>query len=129
MAVFECRKRLDRTSIRPLYRNRNYKREEREAEKMSKKESWYRSEAGSIQQPEAVVFVTATPGSELRKNISIRVAEKAGVNYILQCLEYPIEDQAVYIGETSTTGYIRGNEHRYQYRHHGLMTSSKQHQQ
>ena len=26
----------------------------------------------------------------------------------------------MYIGETSTTGYIRGNEHRYQYRHHGL---------
>ena len=118
---------------------------------------------------EAVLFVTATPNSQLSKNIAerlknskipIKVAEKAGVKlsqvlvntnpskvevcdregclpcetreegekgksrcdkegvvYTIQCKDCPPEDKAVYFGETSTTGFIRGKEHWAQYQH------------
>ena len=44
--------------------------------------------------------------------------DKEGVVYSLQCKECPTEDTAVYFGETSSTGYVRGREHWAQYLHH-----------
>ena len=152
-----------------------YNREEREIEKMRKKETWFRSSTCGIQ-PETVLFVTATPNSELCNNIKerlrmskipVRVAEKAGVKlchllmrtnphkqmtcnrldcmpcttrdeedkgssncekegvtYSLQCQHCPSEDQAVYIGESSTTGYIQGKQHMAQYKYHSRGSES-----
>ena len=46
---------------------------------------------------------------------------KEGVNYSFQCQRCPEDaNNTVYIGETSSTGFIRGREHQAQYRHHGL---------
>ena len=46
---------------------------------------------------------------------------KEGINYSIQCQECPEDaNNTVYIGETSTTGFIRGREHLLQYKHHGL---------
>ena len=144
-----------------------YKRQEREDEKLLKKENWFRVSSGQ-QKPESVIFVTATPGSELARNIKqrlktaqipVRVAENSGpklsqilvktnpyqadlcgrakcfpcesrqpsdkggsncrregVVYSIECLKCP--GGKVYIGETSSTAFVRGKEHQYQYKLH-----------
>merc|ERR1712237_176938 len=86
LAAYQCRLRLDSEGVRDLYRSREYKRQEREDEKLLKKENWFRVSSGQ-QKPESVIFVTATPGSELARNIKqrlktaqipVRVAENSG---------------------------------------------------
>ena len=72
VSAYECRKRLSEAGVRPMYRSKEYKREEREVEKMMKKETWFRSSTCGIQ-PETVLFVTATPNSELCNNIKERL--------------------------------------------------------
>ena len=76
--------------IRPMYRKRNWKKEERRKAKVDKRKTWY--EKGGY---EAVVFVPATPKSKLAKSykakikesgIKIKVVERAGrkIKNILQ---------------------------------------------
>ena len=43
------------------------------------------------------------------------------------CKECPEDHQAVYIGESASTGFIRGREHWYQYKQHGLGKESGKH--
>ncbi len=49
------------------------------------------------------------------------------MTYSLQCRECPEDHQAVYIGETSSSGFIRGKEHWYQYQQHALGKKSGEH--
>ena len=86
LSAYQCRLRQDKEGLRPLYRPRNYNREERELAKLSKKDNWFRT-GGEGVRPMAVLFVTATPNSELAKKVNnrlkeakipIRVAEKSG---------------------------------------------------
>ena len=48
----------------PMYRPRNWNKEEREEEKKRKKSNWFRGKEGKN---ESVLFVPATPGGELKK--------------------------------------------------------------
>ena len=62
----------DRLGIEPLYRQREWKREERIREKRIKKREWFR---GKDRSKEAVIFLPATPGSELKKRFSKVISE------------------------------------------------------
>ena len=55
--------RQDEQGIQPLYRSRNWNREERIKEKERKRKNWFRQNNDS----EAVMFVDATPNEELAK--------------------------------------------------------------
>ena len=70
----------------PMYRNKEYRRNERRKEKMTKMKNWYKK--GSY---EAVMFVPATPNSMLRKEmqayiessgIKIKVTERSGTKIV-----------------------------------------------
>ena len=74
--------RKDETGEEPLYRNKNWKKVERNAEKQRKKGSWFKGDGS-----EAVFFVDATPGSQLaelcqkefkRAGLKIKVVERSG---------------------------------------------------
>ena len=75
----------DENNIEPLYRNRNYKRIERMEDKRTKKANWYKGK----DQNETVIFIPATPRSELktrmkevidRAEVKIAIAEVPGRN-------------------------------------------------
>ena len=74
LSAHQCRLRLDREGIRPLYRSREYQREEREKEKIMKRESWFQK-GKSGKKLETVLFVAATPSSELAQSINKRLTE------------------------------------------------------
>ena len=85
LAAYQCRLRQADEGSRPLFRPREYRREEREEAKLLKEGSWFKK--GSEQEAKAVIFVTATPASELARSITrrlreakvpVRVAEKSG---------------------------------------------------
>ena len=68
--------------VRPLYRSASWKKEERSNEKLLKKKNWYGNN-------DAVMFVQATPGSILKKEVElimkaegmkVSVVEKGGKN-------------------------------------------------
>ena len=72
----------DSTGEQPMYRKKDWNRQERRKEKYNKKKSWYKK--GGF---ESVIFVPATPKSELKKQfemkinenkIKIKVIEKSG---------------------------------------------------
>ena len=65
----------DRQGIEPLYRPRDWRSVERAEEKRVKKNEWFRGKEGKN---ETVVFVPATPGSELKKRYQ-KTIEKAKV--------------------------------------------------
>lgn len=76
--------RKDREGEVPLYRPKEWKREEREQLKRQKRKDWYKK--GGYR---SVIFVPATPNSELRKmleedvqssGIKIKIVETAGTN-------------------------------------------------
>ena len=86
LSAYQCRLRQDREGTRPLYRSREYKRNEREQQKILKRETWYQKGRQGLK-PETVIFITATPESELANNINkklkerdipVKVAEKSG---------------------------------------------------
>ena len=73
---------LDSQGRQPLYRPKDWKRKERQEERRNKKVNWYKK-GGNL----SVIFVPATPTSELRKRyekvvketgLGIRVVEKSG---------------------------------------------------
>ena len=74
---------LELIKERPLHRPKEWRKDEREQEKVSKKNDWYK-QGGK----EAVIFVPATPNSQLqrkyqkeikRQGFKIKVVEKAGI--------------------------------------------------
>ena len=73
---------MDEQGTQPLYRPRNWERVRRQNERRKKKTNWFKRR-GDL----SVVFVPATPGSELKKSyekciresdLGIKVVEKAG---------------------------------------------------
>ena len=77
------RKEADREGERPLHRPKEWWKDEREQEKVRKKNDWYKRGGN-----EAVIFVQATPNSHLqrkyqkeikRQGFKIKVVEKAGI--------------------------------------------------
>ena len=78
----ERMKQQERDGVRPVYRARNWKRKERRKEKLKKAKEWYKTGGN-----ESVLFITATPESELKgllqeviekSKIKIKVVEKSG---------------------------------------------------
>ena len=81
--AYKTRKKADQERERLLYRPREWKREERDQEKARKRSNWYKKGGN-----EAVIFVPATPNSQLqrryqkeikRQGFKIKVVEKSGV--------------------------------------------------
>ena len=64
----------DRKGIKPLYRSRDWNREEREIAKSNKKLTWWNNEKCKIQYT-SVLFVTPTPGGILAKDVRKREEE------------------------------------------------------
>ena len=73
---------MERQGVQPLYRPKNWKRVERQKERRKKKTNWFKR-GGDL----SVVFVPATPGSELKRRyekcikesgVGIKVVEKSG---------------------------------------------------
>ena len=71
-AAYQCRARLDKEGIRPMYRPMEWEQEKRELEKAQKRETWFQKRGGGTSR-ESVLFVAATPGTELAKNIKKRL--------------------------------------------------------
>ena len=63
----------DSEGSKPLYRSRNWNREERDKAKMTKKKNWYKNEKG--QNFNTVLFVETTPRGELATLLRKREAE------------------------------------------------------
>ena len=88
--AFETMKEEDRRGRKPMYRKREWKRNERRREKIEKSKNWYKKGG-----KESVLFVTATPGSELKNRLQkeigkstfkIKVVEKSG-NKVVRLLQ------------------------------------------
>ena len=88
--AFEAMKEEARIGRKPVYRKREWKRNERRREKIRKSKNWYKKGG-----EESVLFVTATPGSELKNKLQkeikkskfkIKVVEKSG-NKIIRLLQ------------------------------------------
>ena len=84
--AFESKKEEERSGRTPLYRPRQWRRSERRREREKKKKEWFRK--GN---KESVMFIPATPDSELRKKLQeevdrkgfkIRVVEKSGTKLV-----------------------------------------------
>ena len=82
LAAKDKMKTDERNGKRPMHRPRGWKRNERRKEKKKKAREWYKTGGN-----ESVLFVTATPGSELKEllqkeiaksKFKIKVVEKAG---------------------------------------------------
>ncbi|KXJ11003.1 hypothetical protein AC249_AIPGENE16189 [Exaiptasia diaphana] len=107
LKAYKNMKSKDQAGEVPLYRPREWRRKERENEKRSKRNNWYKKGGYS-----SVVFIPATPDSELKRKleddvrssgIKVKIVEKAGIS----CSEC----SQTYIGETSRNTYMRGREH------------------
>ena len=74
--------RKDKEGIEPMYRKKEWNRETRDIKKREKQEKWYKTKG-----EESVIFIPATPKSELKnrveqtvkeRKLNIRVVEKGG---------------------------------------------------
>lgn len=86
MKAYEIIKFEDQQGIKPMYRSKNWNKIERREEKEKKRKTWY-TKGGY----ETVLFVPATPNSQLKNNmqkyinntdIKIKVVEKSGIKLI-----------------------------------------------
>ena len=62
----------DKAGTKPMFRDRNWKREERDNMKMSRRLNWYKGSEKNETEYKSVLFVTVTKGGE----ISQRIKEK-----------------------------------------------------
>ena len=69
----------DRTGVKPMYRNREWNTEKRQAAKSKKKSNWWNTVKSKIQY-KTVLFVTPTPGGQLMKELQKR-EEELNKNY------------------------------------------------
>ena len=86
VSAYEKKLQMENTGTRPLYRKREWNRNERRREKEEKGKTWYRKG-----DKESVLFITATPNSELRERLQeeidkssfkIKVVEKSGTKVV-----------------------------------------------
>ena len=84
--AFKVKKEEERTGVTPFYRTREWRRNDRRKEKEQKKKTWYKKGGR-----ESVLFVAATPNSEMKKMVQetvdrsgfkIKVVEKAGTRLV-----------------------------------------------
>ena len=64
----------DTTGVKPMYRNREWNKEERIKVKSTKKSNWWNTVKSDIQY-KTVLFVTPTPGGQLMKELQKRESE------------------------------------------------------
>ena len=64
----------DKNDIKPLYRSKDWKKEEREQLKSEKKSNWWNSQKSKVQYT-SVLFVTPTPGGMLAREVRQRLKE------------------------------------------------------
>ena len=64
----------DKAGIKPIYRSRDYDREEREKKKSSRKLNWYKTGTNDIEY-KSVLFVPVTKGGKLAKELKKREQE------------------------------------------------------
>jgi len=62
LKAYKTRNEADQEGERPLHRPKEWKKDEREQEKARKKNDWYKRGRN-----EAVIFVPATPNSQLQR--------------------------------------------------------------
>ena len=67
LKAYKMRNEADQGGERPLHRPKEWRKDEREQEKVRNKNDWYKRGGN-----EAVIFVPATPNSQLRGNIKKR---------------------------------------------------------
>ena len=72
--AFEKMLEADRNNIKPLFRNRLWKKEERKAAKQNKRANWYKNTEKGIKY-KSVLFVPPTPGGVLVKELKKREEE------------------------------------------------------
>ena len=82
--AYKTRNEADKEGELPLHRPKEWRKDEREQEKVRKKNDWYKRGGN-----EAVIFVPATPNSQLlqrkyqkeikRQGFKIKVVEKVGI--------------------------------------------------
>ena len=64
----------DSSGAKPMYRSREWNREERNANKLKKKLNWWNIEKSKIKY-KSILFVTPTPGGVLLKDLEKKEAE------------------------------------------------------
>ena len=72
--AFDKMQEEDKTGVKPMYRNREWNREERDLLKYKKKSNWWNNDNARIQY-KSVLFVTPTPGAILAKQVQKREEE------------------------------------------------------
>ena len=75
LKAFEKMLEEDKMGIKPLFRPRDWKKEERDAMKKDKKLNWYNNEKKTKMKYKSVLFVPSTPGGVLTKQLKKREAE------------------------------------------------------
>ena len=73
--AFEKMLENDRKGIKPLFRDRNWNKEERLESKKNKKINWYKDGGKSNNKYKSVLFVPPTPGGILARELKIREEE------------------------------------------------------
>ena len=76
--AFEKMLEEDRNGTKPLYRNRNWNKENRIQSKENKGKNWYKNEKNSEKVYKSILFVPPTPGSVLLKEMRNREEELNG---------------------------------------------------
>ena len=74
LQAYEKMIEADKAGTRPLFRDRNWNREQRNQKKMDRKINWYTSEKNEIKY-KSVLFVPVTKGGTLAKELKKREAE------------------------------------------------------
>ena len=65
----------DSNGVKPLFRNRNWNKENRQLEKKNKKRNWYKIGTHSKIKYKSILFVPPTPGGELLRDLKQREME------------------------------------------------------
>ena len=73
--AFDKRLEEDKCGTKPLFRDRSWKKEEREISKRNKKLNWYKSEGKTEIKYKSILFVPPTPGGKLVKQLKQREDE------------------------------------------------------
>ena len=74
LKAFEKMQEDDKLGVKPLYRNREWNRKERQLAKLQKKSNWWNTKQSKVQYKN-VLFVTPTPGGVLMKELQKRITE------------------------------------------------------
>ena len=81
--AFESKKEEERNGGNPLYRQREWRRCERRRQREKKKNEWFRKS-----NKESVMFIPATPESELRKKLQEEVGQKGFKIKVVEKLDF-----------------------------------------